>query len=91
MNKQEIIDYVAEVAGISKAAAGRAVEGFVESVSDSLLKNESVTISGFGTFMISARRARRGRNPQTGESITIPARKVVRFKTGKNLAESLDK
>jgi DNA-binding protein HU-beta len=89
MNKQEIIDHVAAAAGISMAAAGRAVDGFVECVTRSLRGEESVTISGFGTFLLSSRRSRRGRNPQTGEEITIPARRVVRFRSGKTLSETI--
>ena len=89
MNKTELIAAIAESANISKAAADRALLGFLEAVTDSLQKGENVTLVGFGTFSINERAARTGRNPQTGKKIKIPAKKVARFKAGKKLADAV--
>lgn len=90
MNKSELISQIAESASISKAAAEKALQGFIDAVTDSLQKGDSVTLVGFGTYSLSQRAARNGRNPQTGKSITIPAKKVVKFKPGKKLADSIN-
>jgi DNA-binding protein HU-beta len=82
MNKQELIDAMAEAAGISKVAAKAALEAFTSSVTKSLKKGGKVALVGWGTFSVSARKARTGRNPQTGKEIKIAAKKVVRFKAG---------
>lgn len=91
MNKTELIGSVATEAGITKAAATRAVESLVGGIEKSLRKGIKVTLVGFGTFGISKRKARTGRNPQTGEPIKINAKKVVRFKAGKALETSVNK
>ncbi|MDF1578030.1 MAG: HU family DNA-binding protein [Desulfurivibrionaceae bacterium] len=89
MNKGELVENMADAAGISKAAAERALTGLLDSISGALSKGDKVTLVGFGTFSISKRSARQGRNPQTGAAIKIPARKVARFKPGSKLAEAV--
>ena len=89
MNKTELIANMAEAAGISKAAADRALLGFLEAVTDSLQKSKSVTLVGFGTFSKVRRKARKGRNPQTGATIKIKASNTVRFKPGKALKDAI--
>ena len=89
MNKSELIDEVAQAADISKAAAGRAVDAIVKSVSDSLKRGEQVTLVGFGTFNLRERAPRTGRNPQTGAAIEIKASKTVGFKPGKTLKDAI--
>lgn len=89
MNKGELVAKIAEDAGISKTQANAAVDSFVEAVTKSLKAGGKVTLVGFGTFSVSKRSARTGRNPQTGETIKIKARKVAKFKAGKELAEKL--
>ncbi|WP_026317916.1 HU family DNA-binding protein [Algicola sagamiensis] len=90
MNKSQLIDKMAEGADISKAAAGRALDAFISSVSDSLKDGDSVALVGFGTFSVRARPARNGRNPQTGETIKIAAANVPSFKAGKVLKDSVN-
>ncbi len=85
MNKGDLVAAMAKSADISKAAAERALNCFVESVTKSLKKGDKVTLVGFGTFAISKRKKRIGRNPQTGAKITIPARKVPKFSAGATL------
>ncbi len=85
MNKAELINAIAEKTGTTKSQATTAIETFIEGVTTTLRKGEKVTLVGFGTFSISKRKAREGRNPQTGETIKIKAKKVVRFKAGKDL------
>jgi DNA-binding protein HU-beta len=85
MNKAELIEAVAKDAEISRSKASCAVDAFIDSVSKSLKKGQKVTLVGFGTFGTSKRKAREGRNPQTGAKIKIPARRVARFKPGKAL------
>ncbi|HED38798.1 MAG TPA: HU family DNA-binding protein [Chromatiales bacterium] len=89
MNKAELIDAVAESADISKAAAGRAIDGMTAAVSNALKKDDSVTLVGFGTFSVRERAARKGRNPQTGEEIDIKAAKLPVFKAGKTLKDAI--
>ena len=91
MNKTELIDSVSHDAGLTKAAATRAIEALVGGIERSLRKGNKVTLVGFGTFGISKRKARVGRNPQTGAAIKINAKKVVRFKAGKALEHSINK
>lgn len=86
MNKGELIDAMAKEAGLTKADAGSALNAFVGAVSKSLKKGDAVQLIGFGTFSISKRAARTGRNPQTGKEIKIAAKKVAKFKAGKALA-----
>ncbi|HVE61268.1 MAG TPA: HU family DNA-binding protein [Chitinophagaceae bacterium] len=86
MNKAELISTIAEEAGITKTQANTALDAFVDAVTKTLKKGDKVTLVGFGTFSVSKRAARNGRNPQTGETIKIKARKVARFKAGKELS-----
>ena len=90
MNKAELIDAVAEGADISKAAATRAVDTFIEQVTQTLKKGDQVTLVGFGTFAVKDRAARTGRNPRTGETINIPASKNPTFKAGKALKDAVN-
>lgn len=89
LNKADLIEKVAADCDLSKAQAGRAIESFLEGVATSLRRGSKVSLVGFGTFSVSQRRARTGRNPRTGESITIQARRVPRFKAGKELNEAV--
>ena len=89
MNKGELVDAIAADAGLSKADAGKALNSFVSNVTGSLKKGNSVQLIGFGTFSISNRAARSGRNPQTGATIQIKAKKVAKFKAGKALADTV--
>ncbi|HLT81356.1 MAG TPA: HU family DNA-binding protein [Cyclobacteriaceae bacterium] len=89
MNKAELVTKIAEDAGITKAQAGAALESFFEGVSKTLKKGDKLTLVGFGTFSVTKRAARTGRNPQTGETIKIKAKKVARFKPGKELTAKL--
>ena len=89
MNKADLIEKISGDAGVTKTQAGAALDSFVEAVTRSLKGGGKVTLVGFGTFTVSKRKARKGRNPQTGEEITIKARKVARFKAGKELASKL--
>ncbi len=89
MNKAELIDAMAESAGISKAAAKKALDSFTGSVTDTLSKGGRVSIVGFGSFSTSNRSAREGRNPQTGKTIQIPAKTVAKFKAGSELNSKL--
>jgi DNA-binding protein HU-beta len=89
MNKQEIIAKIAKDTGISKAAAGAAIDSLVDGIKKTLKKGNSITLVGFGTFSVSKRKARMGRNPQTGAAVKIAARKVARFKAGKGLKDAV--
>lgn len=86
MNKAELVTAMAEKSGLTKAAAEKALNSFMEAVSTSMKKGERVGLVGFGSFSVAERSARTGRNPQTGKEITIPAKKVVKFKPGADLA-----
>jgi DNA-binding protein HU-beta len=89
MNKAELISKIAEDAGITKTQANATVDSFVEAVTKTLKKGDKVTLVGFGTFSVSKRAARNGRNPQTGAVIKIKAKKVAKFKAGKDLSEKI--
>lgn len=89
MNKGELIETVAKDVGISKALAGRALDSAIAAVKKSLSRGERVSLVGFGSFSVSTRKARSGRNPRTGQTITIPATKVARFKAGDKLAQAV--
>ena len=89
MNKAELIAQIADDAGITKTQANAALDSFVEAITKTLKKGDKVTMVGFGTFSVSKRAARTGRNPQTGETIKIKAKKVARFKAGKELSAKL--
>jgi len=85
MNKSEFVDRVAKAAGISKAAAEKAVDAGIEAITSTLKKGGKVTFVGFGTFSVAKRKARTGRNPATGQAMKIPATKVPKFTAGKAL------
>ena len=89
MNKAELVDAMASSAGLSKADAKRALEGFTDAVTGSLKKGEKVSLVGFGSFSVSNRAARIGRNPQTGKEIKIAAKNVVKFKAGSDLSSTV--
>ena len=89
MNKAEIIARIARDAGLTKSDALKAVDALVDNVTKALKKGDKVTLVGFGTFAISRRKARAGRNPQTGEPLKIPARRAPRFAAGKELKEAV--
>lgn len=86
MNKAELVQKIADDAGISKSQANAALDSFTDTVAKTLKGGDKVTLVGFGTFSVSKRQARTGRNPQTGEAIKIKAKKVARFKAGKELS-----
>jgi DNA-binding protein HU-beta len=86
MNKAELIDAIASGAGLTKADAKKALDAFIGATTAALKKGDRVALVGFGSFSVSEREARQGRNPQTGKVITIPAKKVVKFKAGAELA-----
>ena len=90
MNKSELIDGMAEHAGITKAAAKKALESFLGNVEGSLKSGSRVSLVGFGSWSVSKRNAREGRNPQTGKTIKIAAKNVVKFKAGSDLADSVN-
>ena len=90
MKKAELIDAIADSADISKAAAGRALDGFVSALTDALKAGDTVSLVGFGTFSVRERAARQGRNPQTGETINIKASKNPSFKAGKALKDAVN-
>ena len=90
MNKSDLIDAIALSADISKAAAGRALEATVDSITEALQAGDQVALVGFGTFQVKERAARSGRNPQTGETIQIKASKVPGFKAGKALKDAVN-
>ncbi len=86
MNKAELVDAIASETKLTKADARRALDGFINATSKSLKKGDRVALVGFGTFGVVKRAARKGRNPQTGKTIQIKAKKVVKFKAGSELA-----
>ena len=86
MNKAQIIDAIASDANLTKADAKRALDSFVSTTTKALKKGDRVALVGFGSFSVSKRNARTGRNPQTGKPITISAKKVVKFKAGADLS-----
>jgi len=90
MSKQELVNYVADQTGLSKKDAEAALSSVVDGVKSSLVQGDSVTLVGFGTFSVSHRNARTGRNPQTGATIQIPARKAPVFKAGKGLKQAVN-
>lgn len=86
MNKAQLIDAIAAQAGLTKADAKKALDAFIKATTQALKKGDRVALVGFGSFSVSKRSARTGRNPQTGKEIKIPAKKVVKFKAGSDLA-----
>ena len=91
MSKQQLVDMIAEKAGLTKADAARALDATMESVTEALKKGEKVSLVGFGTFATSKREAREGRNPRTGETVKIAARTAVTFKAGSKLKDAVNK
>lgn len=89
MNKAELIDAMAAGAGISKAEAKKALDSFIGATTNALKKGDRVAMVGFGSFSVSERAARKGRNPQTGQEINIAAKKVVKFKAGADLSSKV--
>ena len=90
MNKAELIEAMAESADISKAAAGRALDGMVDAVTNAMKAGDTLSLVGFGTFSVKERAAREGRNPQTGETIKIKASRIPSFKAGKALKDAIN-
>lgn len=90
MNKTELIEHISAKADLSKADAGRALDAFIDAVKVTLKNNDAVTLVGFGTFDVSERAARTGRNPRTGEEIKIKAAKVPKFRPGKALKDAVN-
>jgi DNA-binding protein HU-beta len=89
MNKAELIAQLAEDAGLTKTQANATLDSFIATVTKTLKKGDKVTLVGFGTFSVTKRAARMGRNPQTGAAIKIKAKKVARFKAGKELSAKI--
>ena len=90
MNKSQLVDKISEGADLSKAAAGRALDSFIEAVGDALKTGDQVSLVGFGTFALRERASRTGRNPQTGATIEIAAAKIPAFKAGKALKDAVN-
>ncbi|PJC85388.1 DNA-binding protein HU [Vibrio sp. HA2012] len=88
MNKTQLVEKIAENADLSKASAGRALDAFIEAVTETLKADDQVALVGFGTFSVRTRAARTGRNPKTGEEIQIAEAKVPAFKAGKALKDA---
>ena len=89
MNKTELIDKVAQESALSKSAAEQVVNSVFSAIAETMKTGDKVTLLGFGTSTVTERAAREGRNPQSGEKITIPAKKVVKFKAGSKLTETV--
>lgn len=90
MNKSELVNAIATSTGLTKAAAGRTLDATTEAITNTLKKGEAVTLVGFGTFKVSQRAARNGRNPRTGKDIQIAARKAPSFSAGKTLKDAVN-
>lgn len=90
MNKTELVAAIAESAGITKADASRALQALLETVTSAMSKGDSVSLTGFGTFSVTERAARTGRNPSNGKALKIAAKKVAKFKAGKGLASAVN-
>ena len=89
MTKADLVEKIAGKTSQTKAAAERSLNAFLEAVTACLAKDDKLTLIGFGTFAVENRKARQGRNPRTGQAITIPASKIVKFRPGKQLKDSL--
>jgi DNA-binding protein HU-beta len=89
VNKSELIEAIAQNADISKAAAGKALDGMIDAVTTALKTGDTVTLVGFGTFYVGERAERNGRNPKTGEALVIPAAKTPKFRAGKALKDAM--
>ena len=90
MNKKELVDYISNSADLTTNQAEKALNGCLGTIAEALKKNDKVSLVGFGTFSTSKREARTGRNPQTGQSINIPAKTVVKFKAGKVIDDEVN-
>jgi len=90
VNKNDLVSAVADAAGLSKADAGRAVDSVFDTIAASLKKGQEVRLVGFGTFVVTRRKASRGRNPRTGEAIQIPASKQPKFRAGQALKDAVN-
>lgn len=90
MNKSELIDAIASDSGLTKADSKRALDAFVDTTTKALKKGDKIALVGFGSFSVSKRSAREGRNPQTGKTIKIPAKNVVKFKPGADLSGAVN-
>ena len=88
MNKGDLIEKVAKECGLSKTASDQVLNSILNAITGAVSVGDKVTLIGFGTFSVSARAAREGRNPQTGDTIQIPARKIVKFKAGSKLSDA---
>lgn len=89
MNKSQLIDVMAAKAGLTKADAKKALDAFIEATGEALKSGDRIALIGFGSFSITKRSARTGRNPQTGQEIIIPAKSIIKFKPGSELADSI--
>ncbi len=89
MNKSQLIDAIADKANLTKADAARALDAFIDSVTEALKNGDNITLIGFGTFTVKERQERQGRNPRTGEPMTIKAAKIPAFKAGKTLKDAV--
>lgn len=89
LSKGDLVDVLAKSGGMSKVSATKALNGMLEGIVAALKKGGKVTVPGFGTWRVAARKARNGVNPRTGKELKIPARKVVRWRTGKSLSEKV--
>lgn len=89
MNKSQLIDVMAAKAGLTKADAKKALDAFIEATGEALKSGDRIALIGFGSFSITKRSARTGRNPQTGKEISIPAKSIIKFKPGSELADSI--
>ncbi len=89
MNKAELVEEVANQTGLTKKASREAVDAVTSTITDCLARGGKVTLVGFGSFKVRKRKSRRGRNPQTGKEIQIPAKEVPKFEAGKNLREAV--
>ena len=89
MNKAELVEEVSSETGLTKKASREAVDAMTSVITDALAREDKVTLVGFGAFQVMKRKARKGRNPQTGKELQIPAKKVAKFKPGKGLREAV--
>jgi len=89
MNKADLVEKIADQTGLTKRTSREAVDAIISAITDSLSREEKVTLVGFGTFQVMERKARKGRNPQTRETINIPAKNVPKFRPGKGLREAV--
>lgn len=90
MNKSELVDAIASESGLTKTDAKKALDGFISAIGSSLKKGDKISLVGFGSFSVSQRAARTGKNPRTKEAIKIPAKNVIRFKAGSELSSNVN-